>query len=68
MTPRVSRYGFAASAAAGLLLCLSLAACGGSGDASAPTSPPTGTTPPTTTPEQPAQPEQPAAPVLKCAP
>ncbi|QFZ86098.1 hypothetical protein GFK26_26700 [Variovorax paradoxus] len=63
MTQRSSRYGLAA---AGFLLCLSLAACGGGsgGGGGLPVLPPTGTTPPTTTPEQPGQP----TPALTCAP
>ncbi|WP_082548916.1 hypothetical protein [Variovorax sp. Root473] len=62
MTSRSSRYGLAA---AGFLLCLSLAACGGGGGGGGglPVLPPTGPTPPTTTPEQPGP-----TPALKCAP
>jgi hypothetical protein len=59
-----SRYGFAA---AGLVLCLGLAACGGGGGGGGglPIVPP-GQTPPAG--DTPQQPQQPATPALKCAP
>lgn len=69
MTTRSSRYGLAA---AGLLLCLGLAACGGGGGGSSGASlpilppgqtPPAGSTPPAGG-DQPGQP----TPALKCAP
>ena len=66
-----SRYGLAA---AGLVLCLGLAACGGGsgGGAGLPIlpgqTPPAGGTPQQPGGQQPGQPDQPAVPALKCAP